>query len=45
MLLEWYCGVQQGHSLRKEALSEPTGVGAEAPAQRLSDGRMVKSPW
>ena len=31
MLLEWWCGVQQGHSLREEALPEPAGVGAEAP--------------
>ena len=31
MLLEWWCGVQQGHDLRGEALPEATGVGAEAP--------------
>ena len=31
VLLEWRCGDQQGHCPRKEALPEPTGVGAEAP--------------
>ena len=31
VLLEWWCGVQQGHSLGEEALPEPIGAGAEAP--------------
>ena len=31
MLLEWWCGVQQAHSLGEEALPEPTDMGAEAP--------------
>lgn len=31
MLLEWWCDVQQVHSLRKAALLEPTGVAAEPP--------------
>ena len=31
ILLEWWCGVQQGHCLREEALPEPAWAGAEAP--------------
>ena len=30
LLLEWWCGVQQGHSLKEEAPLVPTGTAAEA---------------
>ena len=44
MLLEWQCGVQQGHRLGEGALPEPTGVGVEAhvtPA-RWEEGETVR---
>ena len=33
ILLERWCGVQQGHSLREEAPPEPAGAGVEAPVR------------
>ena len=38
MLLEWWCGVQQGHSLWEDALPESAGVEVEDPVMPAGVG-------